>query len=111
MNKARRLAEKFTSLAEPILGGAKTRDLIGEIGRLETLTDLRARDAAECGLASGTRAHPRRSSGSNNAEEVQTMASIRDPNDTLGPPYRRRSGRGHHDLQPRRREPRQCRKT
>ena len=30
-----RLAEKFTSLAEPILGGAKTRDLIGEIGRLD----------------------------------------------------------------------------
>jgi 2-methylcitrate dehydratase PrpD len=37
-----RLAEKFTSLAEPILGGAKTRDLIGEIGRLEELSDLRA---------------------------------------------------------------------
>jgi 2-methylcitrate dehydratase PrpD len=36
-----RLAEKFTSLAEPILGGAKTRDLIGEIGRLEELSDLR----------------------------------------------------------------------
>ena len=37
-----RLAEKFTSLAEPILGAAKTRDLIGEIGRLEELSDLRA---------------------------------------------------------------------
>ncbi len=37
-----RLAEKFTSLAEPILGGARTRDLIGEIGRLEELSDLRA---------------------------------------------------------------------
>ena len=32
MKQGRRLAEKFTSLAEPILGGAKTRDLIGEIG-------------------------------------------------------------------------------
>ncbi len=37
-----RLKEKFSSLAEPILGGAKTRDLIGEIGRFEELSDLRA---------------------------------------------------------------------
>ena len=39
--QGRRLEEKFTSLAEPILGGAKTRDLIGEIGRIDTLGDLR----------------------------------------------------------------------
>ena len=38
--QGRRLAEKFTSLAEPILGGAKTRDLIGEIGRFDALSDL-----------------------------------------------------------------------
>ena len=37
-----RLAEKFASLAEPVLGGAKERDLIGQIGRLEELSDLRA---------------------------------------------------------------------
>ena len=35
--QGRRLEEKFTSLAEPILGGAKTRDLIGEIGKRKTL--------------------------------------------------------------------------
>ena len=39
--QGRRLEEKFTSLAEPILGGAKTRDLIGEIGRIDELGDLR----------------------------------------------------------------------
>jgi 2-methylcitrate dehydratase PrpD len=39
--QGRRLAEKFTSLAEPVLGGARTRDLIGEIERFETLSDLR----------------------------------------------------------------------
>ena len=39
--QGRRLEEKFTSLAEPILGGAKTRDLIGEIGRMDALVDLR----------------------------------------------------------------------
>ena len=39
--QGRRIEEKFTSLAEPILGGAKTRDLIGEIGRLDALSDLR----------------------------------------------------------------------
>ncbi len=39
--QGRRLAEKFTSLAEPILGGAPTRDLIGEIERFEALSDLR----------------------------------------------------------------------
>src|SRR5215472_2281516 len=38
--QGRRLAEKFTSLAEPILGGAPTRDLIGDIERFETLADL-----------------------------------------------------------------------
>jgi 2-methylcitrate dehydratase PrpD len=36
-----RLEQKFSSLAEPILGGAKTRDLIGEIGRIDKLGDLR----------------------------------------------------------------------
>ncbi|MEJ0017729.1 MAG: MmgE/PrpD family protein [Acetobacteraceae bacterium] len=40
--QGRRLAEKFTSLAEPILGGTKSRDLAGEIGRFEQLADLRA---------------------------------------------------------------------
>ena len=39
--QGRRLAEKFTSLAEPILGGAPARDLIGEIERFEALSDLR----------------------------------------------------------------------
>jgi 2-methylcitrate dehydratase PrpD len=39
--QGRRLAEKFTSLAEPVLGGARARDLIGEIERLEALADLR----------------------------------------------------------------------
>ena len=39
--QGRRLEEKFSSLAEPILGGAKTRDLLGEIGRIEQLGDLR----------------------------------------------------------------------
>jgi 2-methylcitrate dehydratase PrpD len=35
-----RLAEKFTSLAEPILGREKARDLLGEIGRIDALSDL-----------------------------------------------------------------------
>jgi 2-methylcitrate dehydratase PrpD len=39
--QGRRLAEKFTSLAEPILGGAPARDLIGEIERFEAVSDLR----------------------------------------------------------------------
>ena len=39
--QGRRLVEKFTSLAEPVLGGAKARDLLGEISRLESLPDLR----------------------------------------------------------------------
>jgi 2-methylcitrate dehydratase PrpD len=39
--QGRRLEEKFTSLAAPILGSAKSRDLLGEIGRLEALSDLR----------------------------------------------------------------------
>src|SRR5580700_7382464 len=39
--QGRRLEEKFTSLAEPILGGATTRDLIGEIGTFDALGDLR----------------------------------------------------------------------
>jgi 2-methylcitrate dehydratase PrpD len=39
--QGRRLAEKFTSLAEPIVGGAPARDLIGEIERFEALSDLR----------------------------------------------------------------------
>jgi 2-methylcitrate dehydratase PrpD len=40
--QGRRLAEKFSSLAEPILGRANANDLSGEIGRLEALPDLRA---------------------------------------------------------------------
>jgi 2-methylcitrate dehydratase PrpD len=39
--QGRRLAEKFTSLAEPVLGAGKARDLLGEIDRLEALPDLR----------------------------------------------------------------------
>jgi 2-methylcitrate dehydratase PrpD len=39
--QGRRLVEKFTSLAAPILGGTATRDLIGEIDRFDTLSDLR----------------------------------------------------------------------
>jgi 2-methylcitrate dehydratase PrpD len=40
--QGRRLAQKFTSLAEPILGGSTTRGLVGEIERFESLPDLRA---------------------------------------------------------------------
>jgi 2-methylcitrate dehydratase PrpD len=40
--QGRRLAEKFSSLAEPILGRAKAHDLSGEVSRLEALPDLRA---------------------------------------------------------------------
>jgi 2-methylcitrate dehydratase PrpD len=39
--QGRRLEEKFTSLAEPILGGAKAHDLLGELGRFDGLRDLR----------------------------------------------------------------------
>jgi 2-methylcitrate dehydratase PrpD len=39
--QGRRLEQKFSSLAEPILGGAKTRDLLGEISRMDALGDLR----------------------------------------------------------------------
>lgn len=39
--QGRRLEEKFTSLAEPVLGEAKTRDLISEIGRFDALRNLR----------------------------------------------------------------------
>jgi 2-methylcitrate dehydratase PrpD len=39
--QGRRIEEKFIALVEPILGGAKTRDLLGEIGRFEALRDLR----------------------------------------------------------------------
>ena len=39
--QGRRLEEKFTSLAEPVLGEAKTRDLISEIGRSDALRNLR----------------------------------------------------------------------
>jgi 2-methylcitrate dehydratase PrpD len=39
--QGRRIEEKFIALAEPVLGGAKTRDLLGEIGRFEALRDLR----------------------------------------------------------------------
>jgi 2-methylcitrate dehydratase PrpD len=37
-----RLAEKFSALAEPVIGGARMRDLLGEIGRFDALGDLRA---------------------------------------------------------------------
>ena len=39
--QGRRLEEKFVSLAQPVLGAAKTLGLIAEIGRLETLPELR----------------------------------------------------------------------
>ncbi len=39
--QGRRVAEKFTSLAEPILGGTKSRDLLGQIEQFEALPDLR----------------------------------------------------------------------
>jgi 2-methylcitrate dehydratase PrpD len=39
--QGRRLEEKFTSLAEPILGTAKTRDVIGEVSRFDALSDVR----------------------------------------------------------------------
>jgi 2-methylcitrate dehydratase PrpD len=39
--QGRRLEEKFISLAEPVLGATKTRDLIGQVGRFDTLLDLR----------------------------------------------------------------------
>jgi len=39
--QGRRLEEKFTSIAEPVVGAKKTRDLIGLIGRLDELPDLR----------------------------------------------------------------------
>ena len=41
VEQGRRIEEKFASLAEPALGGARTRDLLGEIGRFEALSDLR----------------------------------------------------------------------
>jgi 2-methylcitrate dehydratase PrpD len=40
--QGRRIAEKFTSLVEPILGGAAASALIAEVGRLEGLSDLHA---------------------------------------------------------------------
>ena len=39
--QGRRLEAKFASLAEPIVGRSRTRDLIGQIGRVDTLSDLR----------------------------------------------------------------------
>jgi 2-methylcitrate dehydratase PrpD len=39
--QGRRLAEKFASLAEPVLGAAKVHDLIREIERFDALGDLR----------------------------------------------------------------------
>jgi 2-methylcitrate dehydratase PrpD len=39
--QGRRLEAKFASLAEPIIGRSRTRDLIGQIGRVDTLSDLR----------------------------------------------------------------------
>jgi 2-methylcitrate dehydratase PrpD len=44
--QGRRLAEKFVSLAEPVLGLAKTRDLLGALQRIDTLPDLRGVMAA-----------------------------------------------------------------
>jgi 2-methylcitrate dehydratase PrpD len=41
VEQGRRLEEKFASLAGPVLGGAKTSDLISEIGRFDALSDLR----------------------------------------------------------------------
>jgi 2-methylcitrate dehydratase PrpD len=40
-DQGRRLEAKFTALAEPILGRGKTGDLLGEIGRLDALKDVR----------------------------------------------------------------------
>ena len=40
-DQGRRLEAKFASLAEPIIGRSRTRDLIGQIGRVDTLSDLR----------------------------------------------------------------------
>jgi 2-methylcitrate dehydratase PrpD len=39
--QGRRLEEKFRALAAPVLGGANAERLVGEIGRLEALSDLR----------------------------------------------------------------------
>ena len=36
-----RIAEKFASLAEPMLGRAKANDLLGQVSRLDQLSDLR----------------------------------------------------------------------
>jgi len=38
---ATNIAEKFGALVEPVLGGAKTRDLMAEIGRFDALADVR----------------------------------------------------------------------
>jgi 2-methylcitrate dehydratase PrpD len=40
-DQGRRLEAKFSALAEPILGRGRAADLMGEIGRLDTLKDLR----------------------------------------------------------------------
>ena len=40
-DQGRRLEEKFVALAEPVLGTAKTHDLLGELQRIDTLPDLR----------------------------------------------------------------------
>ena len=40
-DQGRRLEEKFVSLAEPVLGTAKTHDLLGALQRIDTLPDLR----------------------------------------------------------------------
>jgi len=37
-----RLEEKFIALAEPIVGAARSRDLIGQVGRFDQLGDVRA---------------------------------------------------------------------
>lgn len=46
--QGRRLEKKFTALVEPVLGVQRSRALIGEIGRLDALPDLRGMMAG-CG--------------------------------------------------------------
>jgi hypothetical protein len=39
--QGRRLEEKFMSLAVPVIGEAKAHDMVGRVGALERLDDLR----------------------------------------------------------------------
>ena len=77
--QGRRLEEKFTSLAEPILGGAKTRDLLGEIGRIDQLGDLRPVHADVRNLTARRCVPP-----APQRQRLNFMASIKDPSDTHG---------------------------